>query len=473
MATSTIEVLQLLRSLDPTTLNAGQREALIEMHRRTQEEQIRFFVPNPGAQVNFTKLVRSGREVAYFAGNKSGKTFTAAALTVIAALGKRASFYEQEPFFDHKIDAWVGSVNYKVQREAVQAEILKLLPNREIKKIHWLQNGAIDRIDLVNGSTIGFKTYDQGRESWQGPVKHWIMCDEEPPQDIIKEARSRLTPPGARLLFSLTPLLGMTTLYREFIEEPSRQRAHVIGSTYENAHNLDPAYLEMQEQLPEEEKMSRLHGQFMRLGGLVFPEFDRKVHVIPHFDPDPRKFIFIGGMDFGADHPTAFLIAAIDIDQNVYIFKEYKQANLPLSDHALAWQTMSAGYDIKKIFADPSAKQARIEFRKRPYHLVLQPGIRERTLGISFVRTLLKNNKVFISDQLIELIYELEHHQYNHTERTDKTRDGDVKKVNDDLLDALRYMVVSFLRKSAKTKIEKSEFGKRLAPINEENKENW
>ena len=433
------------------SLSPPERSALIELLRRKKEEQIRYFKPNPGAQERFCQLVREKREVAYFAGNKSGKTFTAAHIAVTAALGPNASKYNVEPLYPTQQHVWVGSVNYKVQREAAQLEIERWLPPAEVKKIHWLQNGVMDRIDLRDGGTIGFKTYDQGRLSWQGPVKGLIWCDEEPPMDIIGEARARLTAPNSKLIFSLTPLLGVTKLYKQFVEEHVAYRAHVFGSTYENKDNIDPNYILSMEELPEDEKQMRLHGQFTRLGGLVFPEFDKKRHVIPHFEPDPSQFTIIGGMDFGATHPTAFILLAIDVSGVVYAFREYKDI-ASMDDHKKAYhqmiinRTTGKPYPVKRLFRDPSAKQAGIDLRSGKDKVNTVPGNRDRASGISLIKSLLKNDNLLISDELIELIDELEHHQLKNPDRQGNTKDSDVQKTLDDLVDSLRYSTLSHFR---------------------------
>ena len=45
------------------------------------------------------------------------------------------------------------------------------------------------RVRHVSGgvSTLTFKTYDQGRERWQGETLDLVAFDEEPPEDIYME----------------------------------------------------------------------------------------------------------------------------------------------------------------------------------------------------------------------------------------------------------------------------------------------
>lgn len=63
-----------------------------------------------------------------------------------------------------------------------------------------------------------------------------------------------------------------------------------------------------------------------------------------------------------------------------------------------------------------------------------------RRAGILKVNNLLFNRKIFISDRCKNLISEFENHFYKEGGK----RDGEVEKVNDDALDALRYLIFSY-----------------------------
>lgn len=437
-----------IAALEDKTLDPRGVAIVQELIRRHREEPIRFFKPNVGAQEEFFAATKTHREIAYLGGNKAGKTCTGAKFVSQCALGQQAAKYNQGIIFDRPIDVWIGSVDYKVQRDTNQPEILKWIPKQEIKKIFWMQNGIIDRIELHNESTIGFKTYDQGRKAWQGPKKDVIWHDEEAPGDIIEESRARLIRPNAKFIFTMTPLLGFTRVYQDFVEDIKPWRKLIVGSTYENKLHLTDEYLETMEAMSEDQKRQRLHGEFVRPEGLVYPEFDRHTHVVDHFEPDKKMHVFIGGMDFGATHSTSFVLFGIDYDENVYVFKEYKEANLGMDDYVNGWKEMSKGYQVKRVFRDPSAKQAGIEFKQRG--VVLYPGNNDRSVGISLIKSLLRDKRLFVSRECMKLIWELEHHRYKVEKMGGK--DADVIKENDDVLDALRYALVSVGRIKPKTK---------------------
>lgn len=374
-------------------------------------------------------------------------THCGAKFVVQAALGEQAALYGQQVLYHEPVDIWVGSVDYRIQRESAQREVEYFLPRVEIKKMYTLQNGIIDRIDLNNGSTIGFKTYEQGRKAWQGPKRHIVWFDEEPPAEIIKEGMARLIGKNAKLIFTMTPLLGHTIVYTRFVEDNINYRGYVFGTTYENKKHLDAEYLKSMEDMSDDDKAQRLLGQFMRLEGLVFNEFKRKDNMIPHIEPTNDKYTFIGGFDFGAEHPTAFCILGVDAYENIYVFREYKMSNMTLEDHAIAWKQAKAGLEIQRIFGDPVGKQWMKEmrsFRDPSLRLHITPGVNDRPSGISLINSLFKKKKLFISENCPQLIYELEHHKYKAAKEGRK--DGDVVKTEDDVVDSFRYALSSAVR---------------------------
>lgn len=66
-------------------------------------------------------------------------------------------------------------------------------------------------------SILGFKTYEQGRERWQGPTLDGVWYDEEPPSDIYEEGLTRTNTTEGPNDLTFTPLLGMSTVVRLFI----------------------------------------------------------------------------------------------------------------------------------------------------------------------------------------------------------------------------------------------------------------
>jgi len=68
-------------------------------------------------------------------------------------------------------------------------------------------------------STLGFKSYDQGRTKWQGETLDWVWFDEEPDLDIYLEGLTRTNAVGGIVWLTFTPLLGMSEVVHLFDQE--------------------------------------------------------------------------------------------------------------------------------------------------------------------------------------------------------------------------------------------------------------
>jgi len=81
------------------------------------------------------------------------------------------------------------------------------------------------RVKHVSGgeSILGFKSYDQGRRSFQGTGKDWIWLDEECPEDVYNECLLRTMTTEGRLAVTFTPLQGMTMFIQEFLKDAHRE----------------------------------------------------------------------------------------------------------------------------------------------------------------------------------------------------------------------------------------------------------
>ena len=90
------------------------------------------------------------------------------------------------------------------------------------------KQGLADAVESVwvrhrSGGTsiVGFKSYDQRREAFQGTAQHVIWLDEEPPEDILTESILRTAEttdfPGGMVMLTFTPIQGLTPLILSFL----------------------------------------------------------------------------------------------------------------------------------------------------------------------------------------------------------------------------------------------------------------
>ena len=73
----------------------------------------------------------------------------------------------------------------------------------------------------TSGRHFGFRSYDQGREVFQGTERHVIWLDEEPPIAVYTECVTRTMSTGAftggLLMLTFTPLKGMSDVILAYL----------------------------------------------------------------------------------------------------------------------------------------------------------------------------------------------------------------------------------------------------------------
>lgn len=115
--------------------------------------------------------------------------------------------------------------------------------------------------------------------------------------------------------------------------EPST-RVFIPALLKENKFLLesDPQYERRLMDLPEKERKALLEGDWNIFDGIRFTSFSRETHVIDPFEI-PRGWRRYRTIDYGLDR-LACLWAAISPDNDIYIYKEYCESNLIISDAA-------------------------------------------------------------------------------------------------------------------------------------------
>lgn len=175
------------------------------------------------------------RERLLMAGNQLGKTFCGAAEAAIHLTGQYPDWWEGRRF-DRPVRAWAGSKTGEVTRDGVQRYLIGepkdesqwgtgMIPADALQD--WSRRqGVADSLDSAvikhasgGTSTLGFKSYDQGRQKWQSETLDFVWFDEEPPLDIYMEGLTRTNATGGMTFITFTPLLGMSDVVSMFLGE--------------------------------------------------------------------------------------------------------------------------------------------------------------------------------------------------------------------------------------------------------------
>ena len=161
-----------------------------------------------------------------------GKTDAGAYETTLHLMGEYPHWWVGKRF-DRPIKSWAASDTSRTIREVVQEKLLGPLNNvgsgmiPGAKIVHrTTKQGIAEAIDTiyvrhVSGgiSSVQLKSYQEGRESFQGAAIDFVWLDESPGISIFAESLLRTMTCDGAVIITLTPLLGLDELVLSFLPE--------------------------------------------------------------------------------------------------------------------------------------------------------------------------------------------------------------------------------------------------------------
>lgn len=409
--------------------------------------------------ISFFSASKDWTETAFVAANRVGKTIAGGCATSYHATGLYPDWWDGWRLNRPGLIWCGGDTSYTV-RDIIQKCLIgeffdpggglipkELIILEECKTRRGVADAyEIIRVRHVTGgvTTIVFKTYEQGRATWQGTEVDFIWVDEECPQDVYGEALIRLMTTQGRICTTFTPLQGVTDLVLSLLDhsqETEEPQVHVTTCCWDDVPHLTTEdKKKMLERTPPQLRDARSKGIPTVGAGLVYP-IDMKNVVVDDFKLPPfYKKLY--GMDVGWNN-TAAIFGAWDVENDIiYLYSEYKRGGEDGEDMPLVHTSaiQSRGKWIKGAI-DPASRgrsqkdgeQLFMIYKK--HGLKIFPADNSVESGIYNVWERLNSGrlKIFNSCTMIQREISLYH-------RDEK---GKIVKSNDHLLDALRYLLNS------------------------------
>lgn len=214
------------------SLQAALTLAEREAERRHNTNRLRFYRPYP-KQAEFHALGATHRERLLIAANRVGKTVCGAAELAIHLTGRYPDWWIGKRF-EKPIRAWAAGVTAESTRDVVQEKLIGPPAHREEWGTGMIPADCIDDTstarsvaDMLDTVTVNhasggksmlqFKTYEKGREKWQGVALEVVWFDEEPPLDIYSEGLTRTSETGGVVYLTFTPLQGWSAVVERFL----------------------------------------------------------------------------------------------------------------------------------------------------------------------------------------------------------------------------------------------------------------
>lgn len=403
--------------------------------------------------IAFFKAGATFKERCVMGGSRTGKTEAGAYEAMCHSTGLYPEWWEGKVFTKPTSGVAAGKSG-KVVRDTIQQKLIgypdsefgtglisrDLLIAEDCKRA----SGTPDLYDIVavrhktgGKSIINLKSYDQGREAFEGTERHWVWEDEEADVPIHGENVARTMTTSGVVWNTYTPLKGQTELTRDF-EKRSKDvnpSVHLVRITWDDAPHLSNEMRASMEAVYKTHEMKARRWGIPKMGsGAIFTtDFDEVLAIRPFKIPEhwPRAF----GLDFGwSPHPTAAVWGAWDRESNiVYLYSEHRMKMELPSVHTDAIKMRGSWINGNSETAGTNASDGKrmIDiYRGLGLHLI--KAKKDTEANIFAMRQRVETGRLRVFNTM--LMWREEYESYHRNE-------GKIDKSFDDLMDATLYML--------------------------------
>ncbi|MDR2899939.1 MAG: phage terminase large subunit [Treponema sp.] len=382
-------------------------------------------------------LLKSGaKHILLFGGSRSGKTTVLVMVIIFRALMFAGSRH------------LICRLRAKDARSSVLQETLLPWLNNTVGSdgYHYLKHESMIRLENGSEIWIGGLGDKEQADKILGHEYNTIYFNEisQLTYAAVTTAYSRLAMrvEGCRNLFLYdcnpgSPLhwaYKIFVLKRTFLTGEPLEKAELYASMIlnpaDNRNNLPEDYIsDILDGLPEKQKARFRDGLWVKAEGVIYEKFDEsmilKVEELPeHFDS------FAAGQDFGLNITFVKIAWLGDV---IYVLEDYGAFNMTTQSFneevsARGLHDVTNGYGLA-VYCDPAGGERIQE---------ITGGVKANNSvesGIDFINAKIERNQFFVCEKCTGVLSEI----------WDYCRDeaGEIVKVNDHFMDALRYAIFS------------------------------
>jgi hypothetical protein len=415
---------------------------------------------------------------AYVAGNRAGKTDVGAVWAAIQTLP-----LDQLPPWLHCYKRW-GLDGEEVYGRIIGPDLAQWLAKVMLPKLRRrlpkeaLWKGEFDKayndrerkLRFADGSWWDFLTHEMDVDAFAGADMHFIWFDEEPAgekgKEQYEESLMRLIDYNGHIRWTLTPLLGLNFVYHKLTDADGAPRDDdkckvVTGDIDHNPHLSSEGRDAAMEEISSDplRLQARKSGRWVHFAGRIYGEFTRETHVVPD-SPLPRDqneqvtVPVYAAIDPGInkDHQAGLVFAWCDEQGQLEFFHAVKWPDRTVEDIASYFHMFCAEHMFTPRWTviDPAAlnrhhvtgRSTQWEYQKHGVWTL--PGQNNRQAGFNAVKERLRNGQLVVQASCDDLVNEFYEYRWKTPRgiREDAPKAEPIKR-NDDLLDALRYLVMS------------------------------
>ena len=386
--------------------------------------------------------------------------------------------YPDRMYIPRQCVAWISCLdkNTQIAPRGMQDTIMAMLPVTWIKSIKRNNRIYLHTIELKNGSIIQFKSTESGVDTYQSASLDVVVMDELHPETIWDEIRSRVHVRIPKTLFTYFPRAGKDWTFKRFVERKTDDKSDVVVN--ETLSFLDNPFIpdsikaaQMKRWENDPMKVARITGAYTDFSGMVYPSFrgfEEFNKGLPSHVFDPMKtaeFIENGGKPpsswtqfvaidtHNSEKGCSTIWCAVAPNTRRYYWQEYQE-----SGSSKKWgrdiKAMDGEYEIETHKVDPSANTndangfniaeeledgigQPVEWANRDH----AAGILAVTAGLDILTDDEGNEVDGLPGIMISKFCPIAINQMSsYTNKS--ARLGDVKKVDDEMVDNIRYIEV-------------------------------
>lgn len=322
----------------------------------------------------------------------------------------------------------------------------------------------------ANDWVIDVMTYEQAVKEFEGATIPLIIFDEPPPQDIWNACIGRLRSGGMILVF-MTPLTHAAWFFDQIAP---RHTDSIVYATMEDAckvhgvnGHLEHANIQaMINEMPPDEIQARAYGKALYLSGVIYKQFDPKIHVLKEPRQAPANATIYQAVDPHSDKPFASIWGYPEPNGDFYIIDEWPNEDfyvmhncqLTIQDYANIFRDKEQGMNVHKRIIDRHFADVRSAINKRTLREELRDDVgldyyasytaeQEIETGILRVRSYLQYDdqrpisslnkpRLFINPHCRNVIKSFQRWARN-------PENGKVQETYKDYMDCVRYILMS------------------------------
>ena len=437
-------------------MRRDEKEELLKKLRQLElvkkEKTLDTFVPTSFQQKFFESQARIRLLTA---GNGAGKTIS----LVIELLWTHLKKHPHRSVADVH-HSWFITPGYDKVEDYCEA-IKKWCPPSQLPVFDRMGSSAIRRLRWQNGDLTTFFSIDADVGRFEGTNYHKLFIDEPIPRDIyIAALRGLRNSEDWSVCWAMTPISEPWIYEDLYLPSMLKQDPNVevfTGSSYENPHLSQSFLKDFAERLNDDEKRTRLYGEFAVLQGRVFKEFERAKHVIKMQDW-PKDWPVYLSLDVHTRKPNTAVWVGVTRDDDLVVIDECAVEGI--EDFASEILRRNEGKYIVSTIVDNSALSQDWSTRSAIQMLSasgvkatpVRPQDKDIANGINKMRRLLKGlpdkvtqilkPRLYIMENCRHTLVEFEMYSWDNYRAPEKAGVKEKpRKIYDDFIDPIRYLV--------------------------------